>query len=879
MLIEARSKGLEFLSNRSFCCHAGSICISGLSCYNYFIAGPYNLARSHLGRHSGLSAIYEVTREWRENDFVALMTWIEGAPLADFMGVFTLLAEDLQETGLEALAVRWLRDLCEALDTLHKNGLIHGDVSPRNIIVSGGGVVLTDYDFVTKTGEPVTAPGTMLYCSPSFQERRSASPSDDLYALGASFFHVLFEKEPFQYGGDRARERGLNWEGINREEYPLLASFLNRATDPDPNRRFSSATEAVAALRAESALETLVRPSEQTMEADPIRPSVVTEMEPSAQAGQLREERVEWLLSLLQSYPGSRWGNRETRGLDSYFAVQTYVETGLEDALTEAIRKRRVRLVILCGNAGDGKTALLQRLAAQFGFGEHRSAERILEHRLDNGLMIRMNLDGSAAWRGRSADEILDEFLGPFQQGVPSEDIAHLLAINDGRLLEWIEGVEGRLNGATPLTEELYALLQKEEAQTDSHIRFISLNRRSLVGGITPNRTSVQAGFVESLLDRLYGGEQAAEIWRPCLTCSAQWRCEVFRSLKVFGPDNVPIKASDDMRHRARERLIEAFQAVHLRGEVHITARELRAALVFILFGLHYCTEYHEGLEVKSLPYWDMAFDPAVPGRQGEVLRELTRFDPALESHPQIDRHLLGEQGFDSGKTAPRYGPQVPLASSRRRAFFEWNREHLKEIARDEKAIGLARGRHLQLFREIALDGETRDHQCARLCRGISRLEDLPPQALDRPSVVPLRITPRTPTETAFWVEKPLNSFRLEADLPSIEEGLDRLHRQAWLIYRYRDGREERLRLGADLFHLLLELSEGYQLGDVSSDDTFAHLSIFVQRLAREDEREMLAWNPIQDEAIFRIIARIEWQGDSAIQKLALIPLMAGGNP
>jgi len=43
MLIEARSKGLEFLSNRSFCCHAGSICISGLSCYNYFIAGPYDV--------------------------------------------------------------------------------------------------------------------------------------------------------------------------------------------------------------------------------------------------------------------------------------------------------------------------------------------------------------------------------------------------------------------------------------------------------------------------------------------------------------------------------------------------------------------------------------------------------------------------------------------------------------------------------------------------------------------------------------------------------------------------------------------------------------------------------------------------------------------
>jgi hypothetical protein len=125
-------------------------------------------------------------------------------------------------------------------------------------------------------------------------------------------------------------------------------------------------------------------------------------------------------------------------------------------------------------------------------------------------------------------------------------------------------------------------------------------------------------------------------------------------------------------------------------------------------------------------------------------------------------------------------------------------------------------------------------------------------------------------------VEKPLDAFRLEADLPP-SEGLDRLHRQAWLIYRYRDGQEERLRLGAELFHLLLELSEGYQLGDVSSDDTFAHLSIFVQRLAREEEREMLAWNPIENEVVFKLAARIERDGGAAVQKLVLSRLTNEG--
>src|SRR4029077_7945128 len=104
-----------------------------------------------------------------------------------------------------------------------------------------------------------------------------------------------------------------------------------------------------------------------------------------------------------------------------------------------------------------------------------------------------------------------------------------------------------------------------------------------------------------------------------------------------------------------------------------------------------------------------------------------------------------------------------------------------------------------------------------------------------------------------------------------------RLHLQAFLIYRYRNDTEESLRLGAELFHLLLELSDGYQLGDVSTDDTFAHLSIFVQRLVREDEREMLAWNPMQDEAIYKLSASIEDTQEGAPQRIILNSLPKGG--
>ena len=833
----------------------------------------HRLVRSHL-RHTAFSTIYQVASEWQDNGFAALLTWVEGEPLSEYAGLLRELAEDLGEASGEALALRWLRTTCEALGELHRNGLVHGDISPRNLILSGAALILTDYDCVGKTGEPVAAPGTVLYCSSSHAAGRSAAPSDDFYALAASLFHVLFAKIPFGYEGDQAKERGLNWDGLDRDSYPVLAPFLDRATDREPERRFAAAADALRVLNEAPNGSTAASESE-----PPPQPYSVRESPPlPAEEPQRHENEVAWLGDLLQSYPGSLRGNRETRGLDSDFADSTYVETSLEQALYRDLRQGNARLVVLCGNAGDGKTALLQRLAKRLGLGDHSSARRIVEGRTETGSTVRMNLDGSASWRGRSSGELLDEFLEPFQRGRPAEDIAHLLAINDGRLLEWIEDVEDRHGGPTPLTRDLINALEDRGEPPADHVRFIDLNRRSLVGAVTADGASIDTGFLERLTDSLYGDERAADVWAPCHTCSAQDRCQVFRAVRLFAPHG---DANEAVRGRARQRLFEALQAVHLRGETHVTVRELRAALVYVLFGVHFCSDYHAGESGDLLPYWDRAFDPESPGRQGDVLREMVRFDPALEAHPHVDRALLHPpgDGRDLGREALRDDSQGTaerrrrLASERRRAYFEWTAAEIEALTGDPDVLALARGRHLREFRDLATAGNGARKEAARsLCRGISRLEVLPPQALDRPGVVPLRITPRTPTETAFWVEKAAGDFRLEVALPGTDD-VDRLHRQALLIYRFRDGREETLRLGAELFHLLLELADGYQLGDVATDDAFAHLSIFVQRLVREDERRMIAWNPMNETTMYEVSAKLEDSEEGDRQRLAIAPL------
>jgi hypothetical protein len=169
-------------------------------------------------------------------------------------------------------------------------------------------------------------------------------------------------------------------------------------------------------------------------------------------------------------------------------------------------------------------------------------------------------------------------------------------------------------------------------------------------------------------------------------------------------------------------------------------------------------------------------------------------------------------------------------------------------------ALPLFGGRHLDRFRRVPLMNENeRAVLCRELCLGIARLEDLPEAAFSSGSGLPLRIQPRTPTESAFWVLKPWKRFRLEARLPHTAEGLEALHTHLLLIYRYGIGGEERLPIGLELFHLLLALKDGAQLAGAGQQGVFAHLEIFTQRLAQEDARELHGWHPGDESGVFRV--------------------------
>jgi len=366
----------------------------------------------------------------------------------------------------------------------------------------------------------------------------------------------------------------------------------------------------------------------------------------------------------------------------------------------------------------------------------------------------------------------------------------------------------------------------------------------------------IATGFLDKLLQRLLGAGRTEEIWASCATCTAQQRCTANQSVQV-------LRDPSERGVRVREQLAQALQAVHQRGEVHITARELRAALSYIFFGLHLCEDLHAEPDLRPPGYWDRAFNPLSESRQGELLRALANFDPALETHPRIDREVMHGVAVPAGMQR-----RTVLASERRRAYFEWPAGRIEQVGLTADALTLAAGVHLKAFRDFPLLSEAqRQELCVRLCQGIARLEDLPALVLNRGEVVPLKLSPRTPVETEFWVEKPLNRFHLEQEtLPQVA-GLESLHSHLVLTYRYQNGSKvEQLRINSALFHLLLELQLGYQIADAYSDDTFANLSIFKQRLAQEEEAVIYAWTPTEEESVFRVEAEL----DSGVRKIRL---------
>src|SRR4051794_29876680 len=171
-------------------------------------------------------------------------------------------AELLRDRGPMAPrdAVDVLTQACRGLDYAHRNGVVHRDVKPGNLLVNTEGVVkLADFGIakaaeqsdITKVGSVL---GTAAYLSPEQARGQPAGPASDLYALGVVSYQLMAGKLPYEAASltdlARLQEAGppprLN--ELNRDVPPALAAAVLRALARDPAMRYQDASEMEDAL-------------------------------------------------------------------------------------------------------------------------------------------------------------------------------------------------------------------------------------------------------------------------------------------------------------------------------------------------------------------------------------------------------------------------------------------------------------------------------------------------------------------------------------------------------------------------------------------------------------------------------------------------------
>jgi serine/threonine-protein kinase len=184
--------------------------------------------------HPALPRIMDIEQD--DEYLYIIEDYIEGTPLDKQL--------NLRKRFDEATVIEWCKQLCGVLTYLHgqsPNPVIYRDMKPSNIIVSADNVVrVIDFgiarEFKTDSGSDTSYMGTRGYAAPEQYGTSQTDARTDIYALGATAYHLLTgvspNEPPYEFLPLRQTDRRFS-EGIE--------FIVGKCVQNDPKDRYQSA--------------------------------------------------------------------------------------------------------------------------------------------------------------------------------------------------------------------------------------------------------------------------------------------------------------------------------------------------------------------------------------------------------------------------------------------------------------------------------------------------------------------------------------------------------------------------------------------------------------------------------------------------------------
>lgn len=213
------------------------------------------------------------------------------------------LKEVIQQKGcLEPIeAVRIAKEIASALESAHRNNLVHCDIKPHNILVMPDGhIKVTDFGIARAvSASTMTYSGSVMgsvhYFSPEQAKGTVITTKSDVYSLGVVLYEMLTGKLPFN--GETSvsialkhlQEEPVPIRQINPSIPPVLEAIVQKAMSKDPADRPSS-TELYADLNQAKSMLADRGISQEAVSNDPFATRMIPRITPEMMAEQ-RSER------------------------------------------------------------------------------------------------------------------------------------------------------------------------------------------------------------------------------------------------------------------------------------------------------------------------------------------------------------------------------------------------------------------------------------------------------------------------------------------------------------------------------------------------------------------------------------------------------------